>query len=242
VFAIGTALNVVAVVTGGLLGLIIQRDLAPATQGRLRSFIGLAIVIAGFHMIWTGLEPAGLGRAFGLIGTALLATMIGRPLGRLLHVQAGMNRLGRWAGTRFMQAREGRKIPFHDGFMACAILFCVGPLSVLGPLQEGLSGNFPVLAVKAAMDGLAAFAFTRGFRSAVILAGIPLLALQGTLTLLALWLARSHLDPYMVHSLNVTGGLLVVCATLLVFEVQKFEMGDYLPALLVAPLLAALFF
>jgi uncharacterized protein len=126
--------------------------------------------------------------------------------------------------------------------MACAVLFCVGPLSLLGPVQEGLNGNFFVLTVKAAMDGLAAFAFARVFGWGVVLSALPVLALQGTITLLIAWAAQSTPAAVLLHATNVTGGLLVVCAVLLVFEVRKVKIGDYLPALIVAPLLAWLFF
>lgn len=240
--AIGSAINAAAVVLGGLLGLLIRNDLPARRQHQLRTGIGLAVIIAGFHQVWTGVRPSGVGAAFGLMGIALLATTIGRPLGRLLRVQAGMNRLGRWAGQMFTRAQEGGRVPFHDGFTACAILFCVGPLSVLGPVQEGLNGDFFVLLVKGAMDGLAAFAFARAFRMAVVLAGLPVLAFQGTVTLLTMWLLQWLPDERMVQSINVTAGLLVVCATLIVFEIRKVEIGDFLPSLLVAPALAWLFF
>jgi len=121
-------------------------------------------------------------------------------------------------------------------------LFCVGPFSLLGPLQEGLNGDFFVLAVKAVMDGLAAFAFARVFGWSVVLSGLTVLAFQGTITLLIAWAAK--VAPYAVlrHATAVTGGLLVICAVLLVFEVRKVKIGDYLPALIVAPLLAWLLF
>lgn len=241
-FALGTFINAGFVVLGGVLGLLIRGDLPAARQNQLRTGVGLGIILAGFHQIWTGFRPSGVGAALGLVGIALLATTLGRPLGRLLRVQAGMNRLGRWAGEQFGRSQRGEKVPFHDGFIACAILFCVGPLSVLGPLQEGLDGNFVVLAVKAVMDGLAAFAFARAFSAGVILAGLPLVALQGSILLVVAWAAQAFLTERMGQSLHVTGGLLVVCSALLVFDVKKVELGDFLPALLVAPALAWLFF
>jgi uncharacterized membrane protein YqgA involved in biofilm formation len=243
VFAIGTAINAAAIVVGGLLGLLIKRDLSAARQSQLRKYVGLGVIVSGFHMMWTGLRPMSFGGAFGLLGIAVLSTTIGQLLGRGMRLQAGMNRLGRYAGETFTRAQKPEsRVSFNDGFLSCTVLFCVGPLSVLGPLQEGVNGNFLVLVIKAAMDGLAAFAFARVFGASVLAAGLPVLALQGTITLLVAWLVLRSPAAELSHAANVTGGLLVVCAVLLVFEVRKVQLGDYLPALIVAPLLAWWFF
>lgn len=242
-FALGTLINVAAILLGGVLGLLIKGELPAHRQNQLRTAVGIGVILAGFHQVWTGLRPVSFGAAVGLIGIALLATSIGHWLGKLLKLQAGMSRLGRFAAESYTRTQKGPgKIGFNDAFMACAVLFCVGPLSLLGPLQEGLNGDFFVLAVKSVMDGLAAFAFARAFGWAVLMSGLPVLALQGTITLLAAWAATKSSQLELLHATNVTAGLLVVCAVLLVFEVRKVQIGDYLPALVVAPLLAWLFF
>ena len=236
---LGTAFNVAAIIVGGMLGLIITKDLSVKLQKQLRKWIGILIVIAGFVMIWEGLREVGFGAKFGLIGIAFLSTSLGRPIGRLLHIQAGMNRLGRYAGGLFTAVQDNNaKRSFNDGFFACAILFCVSPLAVLGPIQDGMTGNFLTLVVKALMDGLAAFAFARTFGVSVLFAALPVLAIQGTVTLLSIWMAQQFPHPAMLPAINVIGGMLVVCTTLIVFEAKKIELGDFLPALVVAPLLA----
>lgn len=243
VFAIGTWINAIAILLGGALGLLIKRDLPNARQQQLRTAVGLGVILSGFQMIWSGLHQVSLGAAFGLIGIALAATTLGQWTGRLIRLQGAMNRAGKFAAETFARAQSKKaKISFNDGFMACSALFCIGPLSLLGPLQEGLNGDFYVLIVKAVMDGLAAFAFSRVFSGSVAMAALPVLALQGTLTLLTAWAAKQAPLEVMLHATNVTGGLLVVCAVLLVFEVRKVKIGDYLPAILFAPLLAWLFF
>ncbi len=238
-FALGTWINVAAILLGGALGLALKGELPAKRQNQLRTAVGIGLILAGFHQVWTGLRPVSFGAAFGLIGIALLATSIGHWLGKLLKLQAGMSRLGRFAAETYSKTQKRPSpVGFNDAFMACAVLFCVGPLSLLGPLQEGLNGDCFVLAVKSVMDGLAAFAFARAFGWAVLMAGLPVLALQGTITLLVAWAVTKLPQPELLHATNVTGGLLVVCAVLLVFEVRKVQIGDYLPALIVAPLLA----
>jgi len=235
----GTAINVATIIVGGMLGLIISKDLPVARQKQLRKWIGILIAIAGFVMIGEGLRTVGFGAKFGLIGNALLSTSLGQTAGKLLNIQAGMNRLGRYAGSLFTKVQQDESLrTFNDGFLACAILFCVSPLSVLGPVQDGMTGNFLTLGVKALMDGFAAFAFARTFGGSVMFAALPVLAIQGTITLGSIWLMRQFPDPAMLPAINVAGGLLVVCTTLIVFEAKKVELGNFLPALVVAPLLA----
>jgi uncharacterized membrane protein YqgA involved in biofilm formation len=225
----GTAINVAAIIVGGLLGLTISGDLSVTRQKQLRKWIGFLIVIAGFVMVWEGVREVGLGAKFGLVGIALLSTSLGRPVGKLLHIQAGMDRLGRHAGGLFAKVQKDESPrTFNDGFVACAILFCVTPLAVLGPIQDGMTGNFVTLAVT----------FARVFGVSVVFTALPVLAIQGTLTLLSIWLTQQFASPAILSALNVTGGLLVVCTTLIVFEAKKVALGDFLPALGVAGLLA----
>ena len=236
---LGTAINVAAIIVGGLLGLVLSRDMPLERQKQLRKWIGLFIVIAGFVMIWEGVREVRFLPALGLIGIAFLSTSIGRPIGKLLHIQAGMNRLGRYAGELFARAQEANRKPsFSEGFTACAILFCANPLSVLGPLQDGMTGNIMTLVVKAMMDALAAFAFARTFGVSVIFSALPVLAIQGTITILSVWLGQNLPDPAMLPAINVAGGLLVICTVLIVFEAQKVELGYFLPGLAVAARLA----
>lgn len=236
---LGTAINVAAIIVGGMLGVIISRDMSIERQNQLRKWIGMLIVIAGFVMVWDGLKEVRFLQMLALIGIAFLSTSLGRPLGRLLHIQAGMNRLGRYAGGLFTKARQGVEGKhFNEGFIACTILFCANPLAILGPMQDGMTGNFMTLLVKAMMDGLAAFAFARTFGASAIFSALPVLAIQGTITLLSVWLAQNLPDTMMLHAINVTGGLLVVCTVLIVFEAKKVELGNFLPGLVVAALLA----
>lgn len=240
---IGTALNTLAILLGGTAGLLAKSDLATRRQLALRKLLGLLVVFAGFQMIWTGLAMGGLGRGVLQIVIALVATSLGRLIGSALGIQDALNRLGSYANKQFSGATtapERDDVDGASGFVTATILFCVGPMAILGSIQEGLGGPFTTLAVKSLMDGLAAFAFARIFGASVLFAALPVLVYQGTLTLFA-GLLKPHLEQEAVlASIHVTGGLLVLCTVLIVFNIKKVKLADYLPALVVAPLLAKL--
>jgi uncharacterized membrane protein YqgA involved in biofilm formation len=167
----------------------------------------------------------------------LLALFLGRAVGRLLHIQKGLNRLGQYAKQKLSQIPPDAQGRFSEGFVTCTILFCVGPIAILGSIQDGLEGKWQTLGIKAVMDGLATMAFVSTFGWGAILSVVPVVAYQGTLTLCARLVAPFLQDHALIDSINATGGLLVFCIALIILEFKKIELADYLPSLFVAPVL-----
>ncbi len=233
---VGTVINVAGIVVGGLIGLSAKRDLSSRHQLFLKTLLGVLALYTGFRMVWLSVGGT-LGRTLLQLLAALLALVIGNQIGRLLGIQRQVNELGRYARERYTRARESGRGDFSDGFVTCSILFCVGPLAILGALQEGLHRDPRTLVIKAVMDALATVAFVRVFGGGAILSALPVLAYQGTLTLLARWLRPVLENPALIDGVGATGGLLVAMTSLLILEVHKVRLGDYLPALLIAPLL-----
>jgi uncharacterized protein len=233
---LGTILNAIGIVIGGLLGSTHRRPNA-ATQNYLKTLLAAATAMAGLFLTWTSLNGSILQR-LKQIAIVVLALVLGRITGRLLHLQKTSNRVGRFARESIAAAKPGSSNLFELGFRVCTALFCVAPLGILGALADGLSGYFVPLVIKAVMDGLAVLGFVSIFGRGVILSSIPVLVFQGTISLCcARWLLpwlQSHalLDP-----VNATNGLLIFSISLLIFEVRKVEVADYLPALVWAPLL-----
>lgn len=233
---LGTLLNSAAIVTGGVIGLTMAKDLSPLNQTRLKITLGAFTVYAGLSMALSGFSGS-LGHRAGQFGIALLSLMAGNFTGQLLRLQRNLNRLGRLAQSKFTQARSGQANRFGEGFITCTLLFCIGPMAILGALQDGLMGNIRTLAIKSALDGLATMAFAKVFGWGVILSAVPVLAYQGTISLLAS-LAEPYLqDPVMLESLNLTGGLMVFSIALIILELKKIALADYLPSLVYAPAL-----
>ena len=233
---VGTILNAAAILLGGVAGLGARKQIPIAHQSALKIVLGAVTVYTGLSATWEGLHD-GLGQTFKQLGIVLLALMLGNLTGKLLHIQKSLNRLGQYAKQKISEATPSNRGLSSEGFVTCSILFCVTPVAVLGSLQDGLGDNFKTLAVKAVMDGLATMAFVGAFGWGAVLSVVPVVACQGTITLLARlahpWLAKyALLDP-----VNAIAGLLVFCVALIIFELKKIELADYLPSLLFAPLL-----
>lgn len=221
---------------GAAVGWGIKKDLSPRHQFFLKTVLGVLAIYTGFRMVWTSIGGTGW-RVLGQVGLALVSMVIGNIIGKALGLQKQSNKLGKYARDRFAQARsKGRPDP-GDGFVTCAILFCVGPLAVLGALQEGLQNDPKILLIKAVMDGLAAFAFVRVFGPGVMLSALPVLAYQGTITLGARTLRPMLENPAMWDGVSAVGGLLVASTSLVILDVRKVPLADYLPSLLVGPVL-----
>jgi uncharacterized protein len=202
----------------------------------LKILLGAFTVYVGLGATWQGLG-GGFGHIVKQLGIVLLALMLGNLTGNLLRIQKSLNRLGQYAKQKISGATTSVSRRSNDGFITCSILFCVTPIAVLGSLMDGVSGNFKPLAVKAVMDGLATVAFASTFGWGVLLSVVPVVAWQGTLTLLARlaqpWLEKNALlDP-----ISATAGMLVFCVALIILELKKIELADYLPSLIFAPLL-----
>ncbi|MBI4327876.1 MAG: DUF554 domain-containing protein [Chloroflexi bacterium] len=233
---IGTFLNVAAIVAGGITGLSSSRQLSPANQTRLKIGMGAFTVWIGLSMTWSSINGSfwQIARQLAIV---ILAMMLGKAAGKLLRLQESLNRLGHYAKERVVAGVPDPAQRLSEGFVTCSILFCVGPMSFLGALADGFTGNFKVLAVKSLMDGLATLAFVKTFGWGVMLSIIPVFAYQGTITL-----AARTLEPFLRHydlldSVNATGGLLIFCIALIILELKKVELADYLPSLAMAPLL-----
>jgi len=234
---IGSIINAVAIVLGGALGLARKEPLSTVNQNFFKVSLGAFTVYYGLRLTWIGFNGS-FGQILLQLLVAVVAMMIGKQLGRLLRLQEWSNRLGQIARDKIALPDADPRRRFNDGFRTCAILFCAAPLGILGAVSEGLSNYLAPLILKGIMEGLAAMGFVRMFGWGVVLSALPVLALQGSITLicekgLAPWLMSGGL----VNSVNATAGLLIFSVGLVIFELKKIELADYLPSLAVAPLL-----
>lgn len=232
---IGTFLNAAAVILGGVIGLTLRKQPSVANQSAIKILLGVFTVYVGLSAVWQGLNGT-VWQVLKQLGVALLALMLGNLTGKLLRIQKAMNRAGQYARKR-MSGNPSEQPGFNDGFVVCSLLFCAAPLAIYGSLLDGITGNFKPLLIKAVMDGLATMAFVVMFGWSAMLSVIPLLAWQGTLTLLAGAVAPFLVRHGLVDSVNVTAGLLVFTVSLIILELKKVELADYLPSLVYAPLL-----
>ena len=232
----GTLLNALAIFVGGVAGLTLRRPMSAATQSALKILLGVFTVYVGLSLTWQGVNGS-FGQILMQLAVVLGALMLGNLTGKLARLQRGINHLGRHAKEQYAHPQPDTPGHFGRGFVTCTILFCAAPLAVLGPVQEALTGDWRPLAIKAAMDGLATLAFVGVFGSGVVLSVVPVVAFQGLV-----WLGVKLLQPALaqhtlVDSVTATNGLLVFCVALIIFELKKVSLADYLPSLAYAALL-----
>jgi len=235
----GIILNAMAILLGAIAGLTLRKQISPASQAAVKLLLGAFTVYAGLSLTWYGVS----GTVFQILKQLLIvlgSLMLGNITGKLLGLQKAVNRLGHFAKEKFAGASSGAAARFGDGFLTCTILFCAAPLAVLGPVSEALAQSWKPLAIKAVMDGLATMAFVTCFGWGVVLSVVPVVALQGTIWLLVR-AAQPHLGDALTNSVAATAGMLVFCVSLIVLEIKKVELADYLPSLAFAPLLTWLF-
>jgi hypothetical protein len=233
---IGAFLNVAGILIGGIVGLVKRKPLSVAQESWFKVALGVFTVFYGLRLTWSSLDGS-FGHVLKQLLIAMLALMLGKVFGRLLRIQKGSNRLGQKAKEMIAAASSGSHQP-ADGFKTCALLYCAAPLGILGSVSDGLSGYFYPLAVKGVMDGLATLGFVSLFGWNVLLAALPVLALEGTVTLAGAQLAQTYPQHQAILlSVNAVCGLLIFAVALVILQIKKIELADYLPSLLFGPVL-----
>lgn len=237
----GTWLNVAGIVLGGLFGLFWKKPISNANQLFIKIVLGALTVLCGLRLTWSGLNGSFL-HVLKQILVMVVALGLGRATGRLLRLQKASNHIGQFARRKMTAATPKNPYRFSDGFMVCALLFCAAPLGIVGSMADGMSNYFCPLGIKALMDGLAAMGFVAMFGFGVLLSAVPVLVFQGTIALLSARFLLPWLENHgLLDSVSATSGMLIFCVALIIFEIKKIQVTDYLPSLIFAPLLTYLF-
>ncbi len=233
----GAFLNALAILLGSLLGLVRPAPLPVRVQVFLRTVLGAATMVAGIRLIAENWGD-GFWLAWKRLLITFLAVVLGFWLGKGLRLQRASNQLGRRAGHLIAAARNHPPGKPVAGLAACLLLLGAAPLGWLGAVEEGFSGGYYLFAVKAVMDALAMAGFVQLFGWPTALSAFPILAFFGALTSYCQHVAAPFCQAHhLVDSVNSATGLVACAVTLVIFEVRKVELANFLPALVVAPLL-----
>jgi len=225
---IGTLLNVATIAIGGILGTLIGNKLSARVRETVMSGLGLFTIgygIMTFIKSNNVLIPLG-----GLI--------IGSLLGEWWHIEKGLNRLGelvREKTARWFSSTSDSH--FVDGFVSASLLFCIGPMAILGSIQDGLTGDFSMLAIKAVMDGFAAMAFASSLGVGVVFSSIMVLIYQGAISMLASSINQVFSEAMIIEMTAVGGIILLGLAISTLLEIKRIRIGNFLPALFITPLI-----
>jgi uncharacterized membrane protein YqgA involved in biofilm formation len=233
VFLAGTLLNVATVLIGTTVGLLVGRRMPSRLQETLTDGLGLFTLALGAALTLTLLlDPATpLTDSLAVLG-GLLA---GGVVGELLRLSDRLDALGDWFQHRL--ARGNGRSTVSEGFVTASLVFCIGPLTILGSMQNGLTGDMELLAVKSLLDGIAAIAFAAALGAGVYLSALTILVVQGGIAFVA-WTLGSGLDEGLIEVASAVGGLLLVAVGLRMLEIKRVRIANFLPALVLAPLFA----
>jgi uncharacterized membrane protein YqgA involved in biofilm formation len=226
----GTIVNIVTVLIGGALGLLFGARLPDRLKATVIAGLGLFTAAIGIQMFLKTENPL----------IVLGALLIGALLGEWWRIEDGLQGIGkrleeRFAGSGETDANGSSK--FVRGFLTASLLFCVGPMTILGSIQDGLTGNYELLAVKSVLDGFAALAFASTLGVGVLFSTLVILVFQGGISLLAVQLNALVTAP-MLNEMTATGGVILMgLAISNLLEIKKIRTGNFLPGLAVAPLI-----
>ena len=245
---IGTLINVVTVLVGGTVGTFLGGRLPERMRETIMHGLGLMTFVIGIQLSFKTED----------ILIVLASLLLGGIAGEWLRIEDRLDQLGRWLEQR-TAGNKGRSTAdrspggaqpvspgsarassrFSRAFLTASLVFCVGPMTILGSIQDGLTGDYTLLAVKATLDGFAGLAFASSLGPGVIFAALTVLVYQGALTLGAGWASVLLTDP-MIAEMTATGGVLMLALGLGLLEIKQIRAGNLLPAVVVAPIIVAM--
>ncbi len=222
---IGTLINVMAVLLGGSLGTILGDRLPERVRETVLQGLGLVTLTLGIHLT---METHSILIVMGSV-------LLGAVLGEWWRIDARLEALSNWLRDRVASRGASQGLQhFSEGFITASLVFCIGPMTILGAIQDGLTGDYSLLAIKSMLDGFAALAFASTLGIGVVFSIITLIVYQGGISLLA-GLAQNALTDPMIAEMSATGGVLILAIGLLLLDLKRIRVANLLPALLIAP-------
>ena len=229
----GTIINVAAVILGSLVGLLVGNRIPEKTRQTLISVMGLYTLAYGVF-IFTKTQNM-------LI--PLLSLVMGTIIGELLKIEEGLNSLGERIQRKLAiwnPNLTGESQKFVTGFVSASLLFCIGPMAILGSIQDGISGDFQMLAIKSLLDGIGSIAFASTLGVGVMFSAVVILVYQGAISLLSGWIGQGFGDAA-VAEMTATGGVILVGIGISnLLQIKKIRTGSFLPAIFLAVLIVLL--
>lgn len=217
---IGTLINVLAIVIGSLIGLALQQVFTEGIEKIVFQAIGLATILIGIKMA--------LKLPDGYMLLCIFSMIIGGIIGELLHIDDAILQLSETLKSS-LELSESR---FSEGLITAFLLFCIGSMTILGAIEEGLNKNRELLIIKSTLDGFSSIALAASMGIGVLFSIIPLLLFQGSLTLMAKRI-KGVFDDNTIGLLSAVGGLLIIGISINLLGIGDINLENLLPSLLV---------
>lgn len=216
----GTAINVVAVLVGGGIGTLVGARLPEQMRRTAMQAIGIVTLLVGISNFLEFSNPL----------VPLVSVVLGLVIGEVVGIDSALKRFGDSLEKRFSKGGS----PVSKAFVTTSLLFCVGPLTVIGSLEDGLTGDYSLLALKSALDFVASLTFAAVLGWGVLLSAGTVLVVQGSITLGAV-LVEGFVTEAMISATTATGGVLIFGLGLVLLELKEVRVANMLPALVFAP-------
>ena len=221
----GTVVNTAAIFAGGLAGLILRGGIKDRYKEIITQAIGLAVLfVGGAGAIGKMILPEAHPVLF------IISLAAGGFFGELLGIENRLEKLGAWMQRKVKLKEEYGSL--SAGFVAASLLFCVGTMAILGPLESGLQGQHGILLAKSALDGITAVVMASTLGVGVLFSAASVFAYQGMITLLAVWISP-YLTGNMMREISLVGGIMIAGLGLNMLGITKIRVGNLLPAVLV---------
>ena len=228
---LGTIINTLAIILGGLGGLLFGRFLKESVQDALCKACGVSTLFLGIAGALEGmLTVEGTGVVSG--GTMLVigCIAVGSLIGALLNLEDGMERFGQWLKIKTGNARDAR---FVDAFVTASLTVCVGAMAIVGSIQDGIKGDYSILAAKAVLDFIIIMVMTCSMGKGCIFSAIPVAIFQGSITALA-GLIKPLMTDAALSNLSMIGSILIFCVGVNLVWGKKLQVANMLPAVVLA--------
>jgi len=222
----GTLVNTSTVLLGSTLGLLIGSKLPDRIKNMVMHALGLSTLLIGLKMAFKT----------GNILFVIASLAAGGIIGELLKLEERLESLGEFIKRKV----KSESSTFVLGFVTSSLIFCSGPMTIVGSIQDGIAGDTSLLYAKSLMDGFAAMIFASSLGAGVIFSSLTVLIFQGALTILGSRLSFL-LQPAVLDELVATGGLIIVGIGIYLLGIKKLKVGNFLPALVIVVILALLF-
>jgi uncharacterized protein len=228
----GTVVNTLAILGGGCIGLTVRKGLPEKWQVTIMHGIALCVGVIGLQM---ALKTNN-------IMIVIASMVLGGIIGEAIDIEAKLNAFGNWIGCKIVRNKQNSEglstSAIAEGFVTASLVFCVGAMAIVGSLQDGLMGDSTTLYAKSTLDGIAAIIFTANMGIGVLFSAISVAIYQGSITLLAGFIGP-YMSPNVMTEVTAAGGLLIVAISINMLKVTQIRIGNLLPAIIVAGVIAS---
>jgi len=213
--------NTVAIVFGGILGLLFGHTLPEKMKKTVIQGIGLSVLLIGGSMALQTKNPL----------VVISSIVLGAILGEWIDIELRLQNMGQWLEGKFAKGKHGSG--FTKAFVTTSLIYCVGAMAIMGSLESGLTGNNNILYAKSMLDGITAVVFASSMGIGVLVSAVPVLIYQGAITLGA-GLLQGVLSPQVIAEMSAVGGLLIVGIGINILEIKEIKVGNLLPGIFIA--------